>query len=91
MLNLFYGILGRSLKIIDFGHIFTTFICKPGNPPPPNCKEMLAITDLEPDMREMCENLVFNKTPDATDEMLPKAPMKVGNLQNKPAFGSLYI
>jgi len=35
-----------------------------------NAKEMLSIDDLELDMLELCNNLVFNKTPDATDAML---------------------
>jgi len=37
-----------------------------------NAKEMLAIDDLEDDMRVLCENLVFNKTEEATDEMLSR-------------------
>jgi 5-methyltetrahydrofolate--homocysteine methyltransferase len=35
-----------------------------------NSHEMLAYDDVEPDMRELCENLVFNKHPEATEEML---------------------
>jgi 5-methyltetrahydrofolate--homocysteine methyltransferase len=35
-----------------------------------NAKELMDITELEPDVRVACENLVFNKTPDATDVML---------------------
>ena len=37
-----------------------------------NAKELLAISDLEDDMCLLCENLVFNKTPDATDDMLAR-------------------
>jgi len=37
-----------------------------------NAKEMLAIDDLEEDMKILCENLVFNKDPDSTDEMLER-------------------
>ena len=37
-----------------------------------NAKEMLAIDDLEDDMRQLCENLVFNKIPEATDDMLER-------------------
>ncbi|CAB9516741.1 Probable methionine synthase [Seminavis robusta] len=37
-----------------------------------NAKEMLAVDDLEEDMRLICENLVFNKSEDATDEMLTR-------------------
>jgi 5-methyltetrahydrofolate--homocysteine methyltransferase len=35
-----------------------------------NAHEMLALSEVEPDIRAACENLVFNKTPDATDVML---------------------
>lgn len=35
-----------------------------------NAHEMLALSEVEPDIREACENLVFNKTEDATDVML---------------------
>jgi len=37
-----------------------------------NAKEMLALDDLEDDMRVLCENLVFNKTEEATDDMLQR-------------------
>ena len=37
-----------------------------------NAKELLAIDDLEDDMRVLCENLVFNKDPEATDDMLAR-------------------
>eukprot|EP00538_Stauroneis_constricta_P012612 CAMPEP_0119547530 /NCGR_PEP_ID=MMETSP1352-20130426/1633_1 /TAXON_ID=265584 /ORGANISM="Stauroneis constricta, Strain CCMP1120" /LENGTH=1423 /DNA_ID=CAMNT_0007592477 /DNA_START=1 /DNA_END=4272 /DNA_ORIENTATION=+ len=37
-----------------------------------NAKEMLAIGDLEDDMRILCEDLVFNKNEDATEEMLKR-------------------
>ena len=37
-----------------------------------NANEMIAYGDLEEDMKELCENLVFNKTEDATDEMLTR-------------------
>ncbi|KAL7558641.1 hypothetical protein ACA910_019470 [Epithemia clementina (nom. ined.)] len=37
-----------------------------------NAKEMLAVDDIEPDLRELCENLVFNLKPEATDEMLDR-------------------
>ena len=35
-----------------------------------NAHEMLALFELEPEIKLACENLVFNKTPDATDVML---------------------
>jgi 5-methyltetrahydrofolate--homocysteine methyltransferase len=35
-----------------------------------NAHEMLVLSEVEPDIRLACENLVFNKTPDATDKML---------------------
>jgi 5-methyltetrahydrofolate--homocysteine methyltransferase len=35
-----------------------------------NSNEMLAISELDPEFRVASENLVFNKSPDATDEML---------------------
>eukprot|EP00970_Alexandrium_tamarense_P004245 scaffold710_cov186-Alexandrium_tamarense.AAC.5 len=35
-----------------------------------NAHEMLALSELEDDIKAACENLVFNKTPDATDVML---------------------
>jgi len=35
-----------------------------------NSRELLSINDLSKDMRENCENLIFNKSPDATDIML---------------------
>jgi 5-methyltetrahydrofolate--homocysteine methyltransferase len=37
-----------------------------------NAHEMIAYDELEDDMKELCENLVFNKTPDATDDMLER-------------------
>lgn len=37
-----------------------------------NAHEMLALSEVEPDIRVACENLVFNKTPDATDDMLER-------------------
>ena len=37
-----------------------------------NANEMIAYGDLEEDMKELCENLVFNKNEDATDEMLTR-------------------
>ena len=37
-----------------------------------NSHEMYHIDDLEDDMREICENLVFNKIPEATDDMLER-------------------
>ncbi|EEC44210.1 methionine synthase [Phaeodactylum tricornutum CCAP 1055/1] len=37
-----------------------------------NSHELLSVDDLEPDMKLLCENLVFNKTPDATDDMLER-------------------
>ena len=37
-----------------------------------NSHELLAIDDLDDDMRVLCENLVFNKTEDATEEMLTR-------------------
>jgi len=37
-----------------------------------NAKELVAYDDLEADMLELCNNLVFNKTPDATDDMLER-------------------
>jgi len=37
-----------------------------------NAKEMIDYHSLEPDLRELCENLVFNKTLDATDQMLER-------------------
>lgn len=35
-----------------------------------NAKEMLLLSEVESDIRAACEDLVFNKTPDATDVML---------------------
>lgn len=37
-----------------------------------NAHEMIAYSELEDDMKELCENLVFNKTPEATDDMLER-------------------
>ena len=37
-----------------------------------NAKEMVAHRDLEPDMLALCEDLVFNRTEDATDQMLER-------------------
>ena len=37
-----------------------------------NAHEMIAYDDLEEDMKLLCENLVFNKTEDATDDMLER-------------------
>ncbi|RYG64131.1 methionine synthase [archaeon] len=35
-----------------------------------NSHEMIGYIDLESDLKELCENLVFNKTPAATEQML---------------------
>eukprot|EP00934_Nitzschia_sp_Nitz4_P004784 Nitzschia sp. Nitz4//scaffold86_size83305//70770//74855//NITZ4_005273-RA/size83305-processed-gene-0.109-mRNA-1//-1//CDS//3329559283//4774//frame0 len=35
-----------------------------------NAKEMLAISEVEPELREAADELIFNKNPDATDKML---------------------
>ena len=37
-----------------------------------NAHEMIAYSELEDDMKELCENLVFNKNEDATDDMLER-------------------
>ena len=37
-----------------------------------NAHEMLAIDELEDDMKVLCENLVFNKNEDATEDMLQR-------------------
>ena len=37
-----------------------------------NAEEMLSVDDVEPDMKLLCENLVFNKCPEATDDMLER-------------------
>merc|ERR1711871_617396 len=37
-----------------------------------NCREMLMVDEVEPDLKVLCENLVFNKTPDATEHMLER-------------------
>jgi 5-methyltetrahydrofolate--homocysteine methyltransferase len=37
-----------------------------------NAEEMLAIDEVEPDLKIICDNLVFHKTPEATDDMLER-------------------
>mmetsp|Transcript_11071 Transcript_11071/g.18227 ORF Transcript_11071/g.18227 Transcript_11071/m.18227 type:complete len:2000 (-) Transcript_11071:90-6089(-) len=37
-----------------------------------NAHEMIAYQELEEDMKQLCENLVFNKIPEATDDMLER-------------------
>jgi 5-methyltetrahydrofolate--homocysteine methyltransferase len=37
-----------------------------------NAKEMIAYEDLESDLKLLCENLVFNKTPEATEQLLKR-------------------
>ena len=37
-----------------------------------NAKEMIGFDELEPDMLTLCDNLVFNKIPEATDDMLER-------------------
>ena len=37
-----------------------------------NAKELLAVDELDEDMRELCENLVMNKTDEATEDMLKR-------------------
>jgi 5-methyltetrahydrofolate--homocysteine methyltransferase len=37
-----------------------------------NPKEMIAYEDLEPDLKVLCENLIFNKIPEATEMMLER-------------------
>ena len=37
-----------------------------------NAKEMIALDKVDPDLKILCENLVFNKVPEATDDMLER-------------------
>eukprot|EP01038_Epipyxis_sp_PR26KG_P006007 gene6007-8276_t len=37
-----------------------------------NSHEMIGINNIEPDLKILCENLVFNKTPQATEQMLER-------------------
>jgi len=37
-----------------------------------NAHEMIAISDLEPDLREICDRLVFNRDEEATEDMLKR-------------------
>ena len=41
-----------------------------------NSHELIHYDDLEPDMKLLCENLVFNKTPDATEKMLERTQLE---------------
>jgi len=37
-----------------------------------NSKELLSVDDVEPDLLELCKDLVFNKNPEATEKMLQR-------------------
>jgi len=41
-----------------------------------NSMEMIAYDEVEPDMKVLCENLVFNKTPLATEQMLERTTLE---------------
>lgn len=41
-----------------------------------NSKEMIHIDDIEPELKELCENLIFNKNPDATEKMLERTKLE---------------
>merc|ERR1711871_1869737 len=47
-----------------------------------NCREMLMVDEVEPDLKVLCENLVFNKTPDATEHMLEATTIEKKRLED---------
>mmetsp|Transcript_24912 Transcript_24912/g.36740 ORF Transcript_24912/g.36740 Transcript_24912/m.36740 type:complete len:1388 (-) Transcript_24912:185-4348(-) len=46
-----------------------------------NSHEMIHYDDIEPDMKLLCENLVFNKTPDATEKMLERTTWEKNRME----------
>jgi 5-methyltetrahydrofolate--homocysteine methyltransferase len=46
-----------------------------------NSHELIHYDDIEPDMKLLCENLVFNRTPDATDKMLERTTWEKNRLE----------
>jgi len=47
-----------------------------------NALEMIPYHEVEPDLLEVCENLVHNKTPDATEQMLERTTLEKTRLEN---------
>jgi 5-methyltetrahydrofolate--homocysteine methyltransferase len=41
-----------------------------------NSNELLHVDEIEPDLREICENLVMNKSPDATEAILERTKLE---------------
>jgi 5-methyltetrahydrofolate--homocysteine methyltransferase len=56
-----------------------------------NAHEMIAYNELEDEMKLLCENLVFNKTPDATDDMLERTTWERACLDAKKKGKSPFI
>jgi len=52
-----------------------------------NAAEMIAYEELEPDMKVLCENLVFNKTEDATEKMLERTTLEKKIIENRKKGG----
>jgi 5-methyltetrahydrofolate--homocysteine methyltransferase len=46
-----------------------------------NAHEMIHIDDVEPDLKILCDNLVNNKTPDATEKMLERTQIEKAKLE----------
>eukprot|EP00668_Euglena_longa_P009059 GGOE01010899.1.p1 GENE.GGOE01010899.1~~GGOE01010899.1.p1 ORF type:complete len:1443 (+),score=573.59 GGOE01010899.1:106-4329(+) len=53
-----------------------------------NAKEMLAISEVEPSMRALVEDLVFNRRPDATERMLERTAKEKASLEARKAGGA---
>ncbi len=47
-----------------------------------NALEMITYHEVEPDLLEVCENLVHNKTPDATEQMLERTTLEKTRPEN---------
>ena len=48
-----------------------------------NSNEMLVLDELEDEMNTICENLAFNKTEEAIDELLARTIMNVPSLRQR--------
>lgn len=56
-----------------------------------NALEMLAYDEVEPELREAAEDLVFNKTPDATDRMLDLTTKEKAAMEARKKSGAVEV
>lgn len=54
-----------------------------------NAHEMISYFELEPDLKVLCENLVFNKNPAATEQMLERTQLEKQRIEESKKGGKL--